>query len=206
MIGRRAVSALVLAGGRSRRFGGDKLGARWHGRTLLDHTLDAVASLSDDVIVLRGRARPPDVADAGRRRVRTLYDTADSPGPLVAVAAGLAECRHRLVLLIAADMPAAGRDALALLVEQACDTRAPVTAFELNGAAQPLPLALRRPEAAAIARALVDAGDRRLRGLVEHVDVQLLPERAWRAVDPNGAVLRDVDTQADLEALQQLSA
>ena len=53
-----AVSAIVLAGGRSARFGRDKLAVSIDGRPLLHHAAEAVAAVATDIIVIA----PPDVA------------------------------------------------------------------------------------------------------------------------------------------------
>ena len=58
--GVQGVSAIVLAGGRSSRFGADKLAASMDGRPLLQHAIDAVARVADEVIVvLAAGARRP---------------------------------------------------------------------------------------------------------------------------------------------------
>jgi molybdopterin-guanine dinucleotide biosynthesis protein A len=51
------VLGAVLAGGRSSRFGSDKALARWRGKPLLAHAVDALASQSDAVVVA-GRDAP----------------------------------------------------------------------------------------------------------------------------------------------------
>ena len=59
----RMTSAIVLAGGASTRFGGDKLSAALDGRTLLDHALEAVGAIANPVVVVIA-------PDAARRPVR----------------------------------------------------------------------------------------------------------------------------------------
>jgi molybdopterin-guanine dinucleotide biosynthesis protein A len=63
---------------------------------------------------------------------------------------------------------------------------------------RPLPLAVRRSLAAPAVERLLDAGERRLRALLEALDVEVLPPDAWRRRDPLGATLRDVDVPDDL--------
>ena len=48
------VSAIVLAGGRSSRFGGDKLAGRLGGETVLDRTVDAVGAVAVDIVIVTG--------------------------------------------------------------------------------------------------------------------------------------------------------
>ena len=43
------VSGVILAGGRSSRFGSDKLAARLGDRTLLDHAIAGVAAVASEI-------------------------------------------------------------------------------------------------------------------------------------------------------------
>ncbi|MFD0904290.1 molybdenum cofactor guanylyltransferase [Actinomadura sediminis] len=90
--------AVILAGGRARRFGGaDKPAARVGGRALLEHVAAAASGAARLVVV--GPAR--DVAvDAVRVR-----EDPPGAGPVPALRAGLPEVRAPRVALLAADLP-----------------------------------------------------------------------------------------------------
>ena len=62
------VSAVVLAGGRSVRFGRDKLAEPIDGRPLLHHAIDAVRPVAPEIIVVAARGAPPVVPDGVTRR------------------------------------------------------------------------------------------------------------------------------------------
>ncbi|MDP1630842.1 MAG: molybdenum cofactor guanylyltransferase [Caulobacter sp.] len=84
------IAGLVLAGGRSRRFGSEKATVRLDGKTLLEHGLDALradcAALAVNTAAGSGAA-----AIATRLGLPVLEDGVDHPGgPLAGVAAGLA--------------------------------------------------------------------------------------------------------------------
>ncbi|MGH2463596.1 MAG: nucleotidyltransferase family protein [Candidatus Limnocylindria bacterium] len=61
MVGRSGVAAVILGAGLGRRFGGPKVGARLHGRTLLEHvaTLAGGAGLDPVIAVVVGDAEVP---------------------------------------------------------------------------------------------------------------------------------------------------
>jgi hypothetical protein len=63
---------------------------------------------------------------------------------------------------------------------------------------RPLPAVLAVAPALALARTLLESGERRLRGLVEGLDPDGLPEGVWTGVDAQGAWRRDVDVPGDL--------
>src|SRR6266545_7229296 len=96
-------SALVLAGGLSRRLGHDKRRERlWGaaGPTLLEHTVALVARLCDDVIVVLND--PQQWPGLPARAVPDIY--ADG-GALGGIYAGLLAARHPYALAVACDMP-----------------------------------------------------------------------------------------------------
>jgi hypothetical protein len=59
-------------------------------------------------------------------------------------------------------------------------------------------MALRREPALIATAALLDAGERRLRGVTEALDTRVLGRTAWRALDPEGKTLIDIDEPSDL--------
>lgn len=191
-------SVLVLAGGRSRRFGRDKLEADWRGRTLRDHVLRRMSELSDDLILLAASGSAPDAETTG---VRVLADREESPGPLVAVAEGLARARHQMALVVAADMPVVPMRILELLLaELAVDGRAMV-GLALDGRIEPLPVAVRRDLVVLALNEMVASGARRMGALRDLPGAYGISEAHWRRLDPNGDSLRDIDSEEDLRLL-----
>ena len=201
-MGRRpAVSGIVLAGGRSTRFGRDKLAEPVAGRPLLDHAVRAVAAVATDVVVLGGGGPRSPVGNGVRSgvTVRRAADEEPFAGPLVALATGLRLVRAPIVLVVAGDMPTLAPAVLAALVD-ALDQGDGWDAAALLARTrpQPLPLALRVDPATAAVGSLVQGGERRLGALLAAVRTRALHETVWRALDPDGATLRDIDVPADL--------
>jgi molybdopterin-guanine dinucleotide biosynthesis protein A len=188
------VSAIVLAGGRSSRFGRDKLAEIVDGRTLLEHALDGVAPLADETIVV--------VAPDEARRVPAgsivVSDPASFQGPLVGLLTGLRLATGPLVLVVGGDMPTMVPSVLALLVDRLDEPAVDAAVLEESGQDHPLPGVLRAAPAMVAAERLVDAGERSLRGLYEALASVSIDEASWHELDPGGRTLRDVDTPADL--------
>jgi molybdopterin-guanine dinucleotide biosynthesis protein A len=187
------VSAIVLAGGRSTRFGDDKLAAWIGGETVLDRTVDAVRAVAVDIVIVTGvdgRAALP----AG---VRVAIDAEPDGGPLVGVVAGLEAAANPTVFIAGGDMPWLVPEVLTALL-LALQPGNEAAALEADGRAQQLPLAVHREPALAAARVLTAAGGRRLGALTEVLDTALVPEADWRAYDPEAATLRDIDVPDDL--------
>jgi len=130
-----SVSGLVLAGGRALRMGGVDKGLQpYLGRPLVDHAIERLAPQVSDVLVSANR----NADEYAKRRVRVLADaSADFPGPLAGMLAGLRAARTPWLAVVPCDSPAlpldlverlaAGRgEASAAVVERADGRLEPV--------------------------------------------------------------------------------
>jgi molybdenum cofactor guanylyltransferase len=95
------VVGLVLAGGRSVRFGGEKAVAKLEGRTLLEWAAERLRTVCTSVAInVRKQTDAESVARA--LRLPTLYDEAgDALGPLAGVKVGLIWAEERGARLLA---------------------------------------------------------------------------------------------------------
>lgn len=185
-----ATTGIVLAGGRSSRFGGRKLDADLAGRTVLDRSIDAVVAVSSEVLVV-GRA------SGDRPGVRYLPDTESFEGPLAGLVRGLEAADGDVAVVIGGDMPLADPRVLALLAAR-LDGAATAALLDDGAQTRPLPMAVRRVAALAAASAAMGAGERSLRAFLGRLETEVVPEAAWRELDPAGDTLIDIDTAGDL--------
>ena len=208
------VTGIVLAGGRSTRFGSDKLGAPFDGGTLLDAAIRSVAAVCDEVIVaLSPEGAEPAVPVDLVVPVRFVRDVEEAGGPLAALPGALRDASAPLVLVVAGDTPHLPPDVARLLLGALADpgparpglgfgrshSRTSAAALLVDGSFQPLPLALRREPAERAATRLLAGGENRLRVLLVNLGATGVPEVTWRAADPGGRALRDIDTPEDLD-------
>jgi molybdopterin-guanine dinucleotide biosynthesis protein A len=206
-----SVTAIVLAGGRSARFGSDKLAAELDGAPLLAATIAAVAQVADGVIVAAG-SRPDEriARDAMDGQVSVVLDHAPFAGPLAALSGALDAAADRdpratFAIVVGGDMPRLVPAVLrAMLDRLAADAAAEAIILELRGAPrrQVLPLAARVAPARRAVREALASDVRSLHALVGRLATIELPTTDWRALDRAGATLADVDTAADLERLR----
>ncbi len=189
------IGAIVLAGGRSSRFGRDKLAEPIDGRPLLHHAIDAVRTVATDIVVVAA----PDADPALPEGVRLARDAVAFEGPLAGVATGLAGLDPAVdrVIVVAGDMPNLAPAVLKRLIATLGPSVDAAT-LELDNRFVPLPMALRVAAAAQTAQRLLSDGERRLRALPEALGTRVIPEATWREDDPDRATLRDIDTPADL--------
>ena len=118
-------TAVILAGGNSRRMGRDKLALKLGGRTLLEISADRFAEEFEDVYISVADAQIyPKVA--GRR----IVDILPGAGPMSGLHAALTDLPDEGVFLVAADLPYADARAAKRLIglcgeKEACIIRLP---------------------------------------------------------------------------------
>jgi molybdopterin-guanine dinucleotide biosynthesis protein A len=195
------VTGIVLAGGRSTRFGGDKLLAVVGGQPLLHRAIRAVAEVADEiVVVVSAGAVAPTLPPGLAVPVRVARDAVADLGPLAGLAAGLGASAQPLALLVAGDQPALRTQVLrAQLDELGPDPgEADVVVLEDGHHLWPFPVALRVVTVRPAADAALAGGDLRLFDLFRRLRVVRLSAERWRALDPEGESLRDVDERHHL--------
>ena len=175
--------AIVLAGGRARRAGGEKLALRRGGQSVLDLAVLAVGDAATVVVVGPVVAVP-------KVRGQLVWRREDPPygGPVAAIAAALPELRCERVVVLAGDVPAAGPAVTATLAALGADIDVAVV-VDTEGVQQPLLAAYRTDWL----RERVAAGGRAARSLLDGARCVEVPDR-WDAA-------RDVDTREDAAAL-----
>jgi molybdopterin-guanine dinucleotide biosynthesis protein A len=188
-------SAVILAGGRSTRFGRDKLAEPIDGRPLLHHAIDAVRPFAAEILVVCAPSAAPALPDG----VTLIHDPAEFAGPLAGLLAGLGAASASVIVVVGGDMPTLVGAVLGSMVSDLDASGADAVVLEHDGRARPLPMVLRREPGLAATSRLFEAGERRLAALSETLVTHAVPEVTWRDLDPEAATMRDIDTQADLD-------
>jgi molybdopterin-guanine dinucleotide biosynthesis protein A len=197
------VSGAIVAGGTSARLGTDKRLVAVAGTPLLARTAAALRPLVDDLqVVVADRADTGLVTVTVGADVTLSFDAREGVGPAAGLEAALAAARHELVLLVATDHPDLAPGVLGLLVDRARTSHA--SAVALVGPRGPEPfLAVYRRSALPAVRAALDGGTRRMQEVLAALTPELIAEQEWRALDPAGATLADVDVPEDLAGLER---
>jgi molybdopterin-guanine dinucleotide biosynthesis protein A len=181
-----ALTAVVLAGGQSRRMGRDKARIIIAGEPLLERTVRVAAAAGLPVIVV-GRQRPPDYCGLD---VPFFEDQVPGAGPLGGLLTAL-RMTGTSVLLLACDLPRLSAEAVRWL---AGETPGPCGLAVMNGAqVEPL-FSIYTPACAAAAAAHLAAGKRSLRGLIAALDLARSEAPPWVA-----PCLRGANTPQELE-------
>ena len=95
------LSAVVLAGGQSRRIGCDQAWIDWDGRPLIALALSKIRQLGIAEIFVSGRSE----GDYAALGCPVLFDLEPDLGPLGGIERGLCHCSAPLLLVLAVDLP-----------------------------------------------------------------------------------------------------
>lgn len=173
-----ARAGLVLAGGRSRRFGDrEKALARLRDRPLLVHVLEGLAPAVDGLVVNCRRDQVPAFRPAVRAAaadVALAPDPVPDRGPAAGLAAGLAAACAPQAAVVACDRPFVDAAFVEYLFERAADAQAAVP--RVDGHRQPAHAVYRTDPALRAARAAVAAGESSLRAVLDRLDAVVVPE------------------------------
>jgi molybdopterin-guanine dinucleotide biosynthesis protein A len=184
-------SAAILAGGASRRFGGDKAFATWRGRTLLAHALTAVAPFGVTRVIAGDAARAAHLRTVVPPAVIVLPDDEPGHGPLGGLATALRTAEPGTVAVLAVDLPLL-TPAFFLHLASSAPAGAKAAAIRhADGRWEPL-AALYRTDLAAAAQATRDWALHRF--LAQHGAAAIAPGAFT-------AALANVNTRADAAAL-----
>jgi molybdopterin-guanine dinucleotide biosynthesis protein A len=187
-----------LAGGRSSRFGRDKLIEPYRGMPLLHHAVLRMGEVCDEVVIVVAPGAPePDLPIGLAARV--ARDATEGEGPLAGAYAGLLAVRTDVALLAGGDMPEMRLAVLLELLRVLDEARVDAAALYDGERVRPLPGALRTAPALDAAHALLHAGAHRLGDLLDALRLAAIDEPTWRALDPEGATLRDIDRPEDVD-------
>lgn len=190
------MTGVVLAGGRSARFGRDKLREPYRGAPLVHHSILALSAVCGEVLVVAPPGERPDLP--GGVPLLLQHDVAEGQGPLVAVSNALANVRTPLALVVGGDMPELAGPVLLEMIRVAEEADVDAIALREGERFRPLPVVLRLGRARPVAAGLVRSGERRLRTLLDALRVAVVDEPTWRNLDPAGRTLFDVDEPDDL--------
>jgi molybdenum cofactor guanylyltransferase len=101
------VSGIVMAGGLSRRMGRDKAWVELAGKPLVQHVLDTIGLVCNEIIVVTNN--PPGyehlTRGTARQSVRIISDAIPNAGSLGGIYSGLVTAHNEYSIAVACDMP-----------------------------------------------------------------------------------------------------
>jgi molybdopterin-guanine dinucleotide biosynthesis protein A len=190
------VTVAVQAGGHSSRFGKEKAFVPLAGRPLIEHVLQRVKGVGDEVLITTNR--PEAYAHLG---LRLVEDVMPGAGPLGGLHAALRAAVGDVVLVIASDMPFVEPGLLRHMLELA--PGAQVVIPQRGEYFEPLQAVYHRSCLPAVERAL-QAGELRMVSFFHEVRVLSVEGEMLDNLDPRRLSFFNINTPHDLSKAEAL--
>lgn len=185
-------TAVILAGGDSRRMGQDKATLAFDGKPLLQHVTDAVTQVFPYVMI--SVRQPRDGTDLPQ-----VCDARNEAGPLAGLAATLEVIETPWMFAVACDMPFVSPALIDFLAQQRFGHQAVVPVVQ--GYPQPLAAFYSASCLDAMREVLESEGKHSLRAVLERLDVCYVDEAQMLEHDPQLRSFFDLDTPEDVAAV-----
>lgn len=198
-------SAIVVAGGFSRRFGQDKGLLPLAGRPLLVHVLEAVGKIvSERLLVVSSDAQAERYSKVIDSDVKVFVDPARVSGPLVGAATGFENACGKYSVLLPCDMPLISQDVLSLLLELCINKSAAIPRWP-NGYIEPFHAVYHTASASEAAAEALSAGELNMRAMVEKLrGVRYVSTLVLEQLDERLETFFNVNTSSDLKKAQAM--
>lgn len=191
-------SAVILAGGKSRRMGRDKSQLILQGETLVERITRRLAALSDDLILVANAPEP--LAGSG---VRQIGDVLPGGGALSGLHAGLTVARYEYALVVACDMPFLNLNLLRHMAGLVSGYAVVVPRWQ--GELEPLHAFYSR-ECLPVIEPILAHGGGRIIELYERVSTRYVEPDEIAHFDPEGWSFFNINTPEDWERARELES
>ncbi len=201
------MAGIVLAGGKSTRFGSDKASAILHGRPLLQFVADTVTMQCSPLVVVRARGQELPKLAWLPAPVVVVEDFAEGEGPVAGMIAGLRAVREPLAFVTSCDAPLLRTALMEGLREAVAGFDAAVP--EVDGRRQPLVAVYRVGPTLRALETAYAAGERKLGAALASLKAAEVDEETASRFDPKLLSFWNAnspETLAEIEAMLAASS
>lgn len=186
------MTGVVLIGGKSRRFGRDKVLASVGLRTLVEHVLDIIGPLFPEILLVGHRRE-------GLEQFPVVEDLKPGCGPLGGILTALSSARSDYCFVFAADMPRLNREFISHMIARADDHDVVLPVWSQGR--EPLHAIYHRRILPVIG-SLLEQKDLKIFSLIGQVDTLAIPEDEIRQFADPAEIFSNINTPVDLNALK----
>ncbi len=195
------INCIVLAGGKSLRFGNDKSTEAIGGRSLLQQAVASLRFLSSEIVIATSGERP--VSEAfDYPKPRILTDIIPGKGPLGGIYTGLTFSTKEHNLVVGADMPFLNQALLKHIIE--VSEGYDITVPRVGKLVEPLHAVYSR-RCLPPMKEMIRENRLSILELFKEVRVRYVEAEEMERYDPEHRSLFNINTKADLEAARKLS-
>jgi molybdopterin-guanine dinucleotide biosynthesis protein A len=193
-------SAIILAGGSSTRFNEDKGVLQLDGKSLLNHVVDSVKFVVDEVIVVtRSKERVRAYSQIVSSKVSFAVDVGESMSPLVGALTGFEEANGEYSLLLPFDSPFISSEVISFLFDL-CVGKAAVVPRWPNMQIEPLHAVYHTNQALSAAKEAVAEKKLDMRAMIEKLQgVRYVSTLVIEQLDPDLKTFFNINTPLDFK-------
>ena len=196
-------TSIVLAGGKGKRLGKNKLLEVVGERPLLQRVIDSLIPVSRRILLVTAPRQAIPTIQASETIIATVADVCPGKGPLGGIYTGLSATDSRHGLVVAADMPFLNSDLLRHLVSLSTDFD--VVMPRVGGEIEPLHAVYSQACLPAIQEQL-ERNQLQIRVFLDKVRVRYVEEAEIEGFDPSHLSFFNVNTPDELEKAKDVAA
>ena len=198
-------SAIILAGGFSKRFGRDKGLIELAGKPLILHVLDKISRVADEIaVVVSSDIQREKFEHCLGRKARVVVDQRKTQSPLVGASTGFNNVQGEYSLLLPCDAPFLSSQVAQLLLDL-CVKKSAVIPRWPNGYIEPLQATYHTKSALKATKIALEQGKLDLRSMIAHLTgVRYLSTMVLRQVDPKLMTFFNINTPEDLRKAESI--
>ena len=195
------MTGIVLAGGRSSRFGTNKALADWRGMTLIESVVNSLLKVLPSVMVVT--KNESELAFLKNDRVSVIEDLCRDGHPMGGLFTALRDLKTGHAFVAACDMPFVRPELIEALWRSRADYDAVIPVWK--DVRQPLCGVYARGCVGMI-RSAIDEGSLGITRLFDVLRTRFMLESEVLGVDPRGLSFMDIDTREDYERAKGLTS
>lgn len=201
MADRKIATALILAGGRSSRFGSDKSQLKLNGRQVVEILAEEATKVCDEVLIVTDSGQKFAKADFLRNfpQVREIADNCVGMGPMGGLQAGLAAATNEICLLMACDMPLLNGELMGYFIDRA-EAEYQIALPQNGDDIEPM-FGIYKKSLLPLVEKLLAEQRRSLLNLTKNAPTLLLPVADWRQAAGDRDVFFNVNYCEDYQSL-----
>jgi len=198
-------SAIILAGGSSKRLGQDKGLIKLGGKPLVTHVLDRIYGVVDEVVVVLSSQFQKKVYEGlMKKEARVIIDKDKVQSPLVGALTGFENVHGKYSLLLSCDTPFVSSQITSLLLDLCLNKSAVIPRWP-NGFTEPLQAAYHTKSARIAAEKALENGKMDLQSMIVLLrGVRYISTMVLQQIDPRLLTFFNINSSIDLKKAESI--
>ncbi len=198
-------SAVVLAGGFSKRFGQDKGLLKLAGKPLILHILDKMSTVVDEVlVVVSSKSQEKAYTYFLKQKAKTVIDKYETQNPLVGALTGFEKAQGKYSLLLPCDAPFVSSQIASFLLELCVNKDAVIPRWP-NGHIEPLQAVYYTKSALNVANKALENKKQNMHSMIDALKkVRYVSTLVLKQIDPKLTTFFNINTPKDLKKAEHM--